>query len=117
MSTPKIHVGTLRKHRIYNSVYECLKLIGQQGNGVVKDKISWNWDPELCSSDKWYFCQRKCEIPNIVYEAGKGKYATNAHIKIETTWSELWESKHAGIRNLAVRQSPCFAWYSKLTIL
>jgi hypothetical protein len=98
---PKAHVGTLRKQRLYKAVYDCLQLVGHQGHGLYKDHSN-PLSPNICNLNESPWCQLECQIPNIVYEAGSRNYATNAHLKINAAWSELYESKHAGIRDLAV---------------
>jgi hypothetical protein len=97
------HVGTLRKYRLWKAVYNCLKLVAEPQNGDEKT--------ERCSSH-WEFARKPCaefycKFPNaIVYEdpPGSSKYATHdAHVAVQSDWSELIESKHSGIRDLAVR--------------
>jgi hypothetical protein len=103
----KQHVGTLRGKRLYNTVYSCLQLVGHQGNGDLKGWTGRN--PEVCSPDRrGYFCAYVCRVPNIVYNAGKNKYATNAYLMIEVSWSELKEHDYPGIRELAVSPKPMF---------
>ncbi|KAL5119803.1 hypothetical protein ACEQ8H_002164 [Pleosporales sp. CAS-2024a] len=98
------HIGTRRKYRMWHAVYNCLKVIAEQGHGKNQDATSKDF-PMTCkpgkNADK--YCQFQCRIQPIVYEAGPNKYATNAYIQLETEWSELREDNHPGIRDLAYK--------------
>jgi hypothetical protein len=99
------HVGTLRKHRIYQRIFDCLTEIGAPAVKFPDSKT----DNELC---KWpgtqNGCVKECTIPNIVYNADlkNNKYATNAWLTIWVEWSEISENVHPGLRSVAVSKNP-----------
>lgn len=106
--TPQ-HVGTLRGHRLYRPIYDCLKVIGHpQGLGPKKGVIpkygQVKGHPMYCGDNDEY-CQAQCVIPNIVYNSGKDTYATNAHLEVSVRWSEIWEEPLTGLREVMVSES------------
>jgi hypothetical protein len=99
------HVGTLRKHRLYQRIFDCLTDIGAPAEKIPDSKT----DNELC---KWpgtqNGCVKECTIPNIVYNADlkNNKYATNAWLAVWVAWSEIRENAHPGLRKVAVGKVP-----------
>lgn len=99
------HVGILRKHRIYQKIFDCLVIVGSP----VTDNPNSNTENEMC---KWpgyeNGCMKDCTIPNIVYNADlkNEKYATNAWLRVWVEWSEVREKAHPGLREVAVRMAP-----------
>jgi hypothetical protein len=64
MGTDKVYIGTLRKQRLYDYIYDCLKQLCPADNGVVK------------CNEQHPFDGVSCEIPHAIVYATNGEYQT-----------------------------------------
>ncbi|KAH7356038.1 hypothetical protein BKA66DRAFT_613136 [Pyrenochaeta sp. MPI-SDFR-AT-0127] len=97
------HVGTLRKHRLSNEIYRCLKEVdGIRGTG----KPPSNYCKDTDSSEH---CWPYCRIENIIWDGNAGgtpKYSHGAYLRVRTWWPTYheWDNPpNKQLRDIAYR--------------
>lgn len=90
------HVGTLHKFRLYWKMYHALQSVSEPRTGKSM----------LCDGNKWESeeCIEWNQIDHIIYNAlPHNTYASNANLRVQVNWAEIYENDHPGLRNEVVR--------------